>query len=310
MAINNKGMIFTVMVISILSFFLVAYSGYEIIQDRKPIEKRIDTLNSFVSSVETDIPRHLYISGYRTIFVLQQYTIDQHQYITNFSDSVNEVFFNGSLYGEQKALMDDGKFSDILYSLNSNANKINAQVYLLNPRVNITQEDPWNIKITLNTTIIVEDKTGLAKWNRSATFESLVPIENFIDPIYNVETSGKVATKLQKTPYSIFVSGSNYSNLTNHFQNSYFVESSSAPNFLKRLQGDFSADVNGIESIVYPQELSDMGIFVKYKSLIDYIYFSDSNPQAYSVPGVSNLILDNQSNHLYKYNVSSMAVPI
>ena len=303
-------MIFTIMVIALLSFFLVAYSGYEIIKDRKPLEKRIETLNSFVDSVESDLSRHLFISGYRTIFVLQQYTLDNHEYITDLNSSIEEIFFNGTLYGEQKSLMDDGKFSDIAESLNSNAEKISTQVTLDNPQIIMFQDDPWNVKFNMTVSLKIKDIGNLAEWNKNETFSATIPIATFIDPIYHVETSGKIVNEITTSPYSNFVSGSNYSNLTNHFQNSYYISSIFAPSFLNRLAGNLSESEFGIESIVYPQNLVNMGISVKYKSLIDYIYFSDDNFQNYEVPPISNLILDNQSNHLEIYNLSAIATPI
>ena len=302
-------MIFTIMVIALLSFFLIAYSGYEIIKDRSPIEKRINTLNSFVSSVETDIPRHLYISGYRTIFIMQQYTIDKYSYITDFDNSLEEIFFNGTLYGEHKSLMDDGKFSDILESLNNNAEKINAEVQMLNPSISVEQLDPWNLQFNLNITLIITDKSNLASWNRTDSFNATVPIATFVDPIYSVETSGKVTNEITKSPFANF-SSTDYSNLISHFQNSYYIASTSAPSFLNRLVGNFSNNEFGIESIVYPQNLANVDLSVKHKSLIDYIYFSDNNFQNYEISPISNLILDNQNNHLEIYNVTSVAVPI
>ena len=77
-----------------------------------------------------------------------------------------------------------------------------------------------------------------------------------------------------------------------------------------RLEGNLSSDPNGIESLVNPQTLANAGISAKYKSVVDYIYFSTDNPTKYSVPAVSNLILDDEDNHLTTYNVSSVAVPI
>jgi ABC-type lipoprotein release transport system permease subunit len=41
MELNKKGMIFTLMVIALLTFFTIFYSTYTIIQDRSPINKRI-----------------------------------------------------------------------------------------------------------------------------------------------------------------------------------------------------------------------------------------------------------------------------
>jgi len=61
---------------------------------------------------------------------------------------------------------------------------------------------------------------------------------------------------------------------------SYYIASPNrGSSFLDRLQGDFSADANGVESLVNLQELSQKGIAAKPgKSIVDYIYFSNENP--------------------------------
>lgn len=309
MVLNKKGMVFTLIAITILSLFVISYSTYTIIQNRDPINKRITTLNNFVTSVEQDLPRHLFISGYRGIFILQQKSLNEYTYVTNLEDSFEELFFNGTVDGETNDLMNDGKFSSIQSALSEDASKINADITLSNPEITLSQEDPWHLKLILEVTILIEDKSNLANWDRTASIESNIPINTFLDSIYYIETSGRISQKINQTPYSTFVSGSDYTNLASHFSNSYYRASTSAPSFINRLKGDLSADPNGIESLVYPQKLIDFGIVPKEKSVVDYIYFSSDTPQAYTVPQVPNLILDDQDNHLAIYNVSG-AVPI
>ncbi|MDH3324243.1 MAG: hypothetical protein OEL89_01240 [Candidatus Peregrinibacteria bacterium] len=303
-------MVFTLITITLLSLFVVSYGAYSLVQDRSSVNKRINTLNNFVSSTEQDLPRQLFISGYRSVFLFDKKILDTGSYIWDVNASLNEIFFNGTLDGVYQDLMEDATFSAMQNFLTGNANKINADIQLLNPIISITQEDPWNLKIALNITLIIEDRGGLVKWNRSEQIVNYIPIENFEDPVYAVNTQNKVSNKVNRTPYSVFVSGADYTNLISHFENSYYRASASGPSFLNRLQGDLSADQNGIESLVYPQDLISQGISVKYKSVVDYIYFSSENPQAYSVPAVNNLILDDEDNHLEIYNVSGVAVAI
>ena len=73
--------------------------------------------------------------------------------------SLNELFFNGTLDGTTQDLMDDATFSSIQSFLTNNADKINAQIQLQNPTFSVVQLDPWNLEITLNTTLIVKDKS-------------------------------------------------------------------------------------------------------------------------------------------------------
>lgn len=310
MALNKKGMIFTILTISLLSLFAISYGAYNLVQDREPTNKRINTLNNFVASVERDLPRQLFISGYRAIFLLDKKILESGSYINDVNISLNEVFFNGTLDGIHQNLMEDATFQAIQNFLTKNANKINANIRLLNPEISLIQEDPWNLKVILNITLIIEDKGNLASWNKSTLIESYIPIKNFEDPLYSVNTRGNVINKINQTPYSTFVTGLNYENLKSHFENSYYKASASAPSFLNRLQGNLNPNQNGIESLVNPQKLTDAGIDVKYKSVVDYIYFSSYDPQKYKISPVNNLILDNEDNHLEIYNVSDVAILI
>ena len=48
---NKRGMFFTILTIALLSLFLVSYSVYSYAQNREGINKRIKTMNNFVSSL-------------------------------------------------------------------------------------------------------------------------------------------------------------------------------------------------------------------------------------------------------------------
>ncbi len=307
---RKKAVFFTLITITILTLFAATYTTYTLFEDRFPINSRITTLNNFVLSVEQDLPRQTYISGYRAILLFNKHIVETGTYIPNPNASLSELFFNGTLNGATQDLMTDAVFSRLELFLSTNAEKINAEVSLQNPIISISQDDPWNLKVTLVTTLTIDDKAGLVSWNKTSITHSFIPIHNFDDPIYAANTQGKILNKINQTPYQNFVSGTDYTNLTDHFQNSLYISSTSAPNFIMRLQGDFSASPTGIESLVNPQELADVGINAKYKSVVDYIYFDTSDPSKYTVPAVSNLILDDQDNHLEIYNVSGAAIPV
>jgi hypothetical protein len=73
------------------------------------------------------------------------------------------------------------------------------------------------------------------------------------------------------------------------------------------LEGNFSADPNGVESIVYPQTLTDAGIsIISGKSLIDYIYFDGANnpPSTDISAEVPDLRIDDA--HCPAYNLTSL----
>lgn len=275
---NKKGIFFTTLAIAILVMFLISYSFSSVIKDRKPINKRIETMNDFVHSVEKDLPRQLYISGFRIIFIMEKEILDTGAYINNLNETIEEIFYNGSIYSDPQTLMIGANFSGIQNFLRSKAEKINADIILDEPVLEVTQDDPWNVRFSLTVDMLVIDKTNLSSWNRTQTIDVYIPIENFEDPIYIVETNNLVTNKINKTSFTPFVNGSDVSNLSYHLANSTYLASSLAPSFLQRLEGNFSASENGIESLVYLPRLSSQGIPVEDKCIVDYIYFSSDNP--------------------------------
>jgi len=282
---NKKGMFFTVIVIFILTLFFMSYTVYDMVSDRSAVNKRIETLNNFVFSVEQDVPRYLYIAGFRSIFLVHGEIVASGNYIGSVEDSFDELFYNGSLGGVGKDLMSGATFDDMVDSFGQFASKVNANISFGAPSVLIDQQDPWNIRISLNLSMKISDKGGLVSWDKDMVVYSFVPIENFEDPMYLVET-GLVTNTIIRSPYDVFVVGSDVSNLKEHVENSYYVASNSSPSFLDRLEGTSVASDNGIESFVYLPGLMAQGVSTSDKSCIDYIYFSNDNSAHSSVTGM------------------------
>lgn len=305
---DKKGIFFTIFVIIVLSLFLFGYSFSTSFISRESTKNRITTLNNFVFSVDEDIPRQLYISGYRILFLIQKNVLDNGTFVPNITAAFEEAFFNGTILGNSNSqidiIMSGAKFSDIVEEIQQSANKINANVSINNPIIYLSQEDPWNVKVTLFSNIIVNDLSDLAIWNKTENLSVEIPIVGFEDPFYLVYTDGLVSNKIVKSPFNNF-SSSDVSNLLNHTLNSYYLASASAPSFLKRFEGSFSGNVNGIESLVNLGRISEQGLITYTKSVVDYIYFSPD-------PGVGCKVtpsgmpgwfrLDN--GHLDAYNVS------
>jgi hypothetical protein len=151
---NKKGMFFTIIVIVILTLFFLSYTFYSGYQERRTIQKRIETMNSFLFSVENDLERQLFISGFRILFLIEKRIVEKPGYIADVDNTFQEAFFNGTIENytdpEIDSLMTGAKFLDIENNIKSKANKINANIDLSNPILSISQNDPWNVKITLN----------------------------------------------------------------------------------------------------------------------------------------------------------------
>lgn len=302
---NKKGIFFTIIAIVLIALFLASYTIYSGAQERKAIQKRVSSMNNFIFSIEQDMSRKVYISGYRIIFLAEKEIVDSGDYISNLDSLFNEAFFNSTINQQTQEILEGFSFADMRTSAEESASKINTVITLSNPILNISQSDPWHVKFTLTINLILEDKTNLAKWNKTSVIDAFIPIESFEDPLYQVSTLGLVTNKMIKSPYATLVSGTDVSNLTLHATNSYYIASSSAPSFLDRLKGINSANPNGVESLVNLQELSQQGISPINKAIIDYIYFSNSNPAHFGVTGTPVWVRIDAA-HFDTYNVTGL----
>jgi len=302
---NKRGFFFTGLMIVLISLFIFSFTLYNSTNERKSVQKRVETLNDLVFSLEQDLNRQLFTSGFRVIFSLENEIVKRGQYIINSEDKMQELFYNGTINNIPQEIMLGATLPDIESSLNVKANKINANITITNPSFLINQTDPWQLKTTLTADFLIQDVSGLALWNKTETITSFVPIEGFEDPLYFVNTNGLVTNQINQTPYLVFVQGTDVSNLLDHTTNSYYISNPDAPNFLQRFKGDFSANENGIESLTNLQKFSNQGISINAKSVIDHIYFSTSNPPSHNILGMPSWFRIDDS-HLATYNVTGL----
>jgi len=96
---NKKGIFFTMIAIALLSLFLASSTFLTLSYDRETVTSRVETMNNFVFSLEEDLDRKIFISGFRIIFLFEKRMVENGTYITNVNDSFNEAFFNGTING-------------------------------------------------------------------------------------------------------------------------------------------------------------------------------------------------------------------
>lgn len=291
----------------LLSLLLVSSTFYFQAEYRQSIQKRVSTMNSFLSSVEKDLERQMYVSGFRTIFLFEKKVVDSKQYIQNPNELISEGFFNGTLYSQTQGNVYDGiKFSDFLNSTQTNAQQMNIEINITSAKLNLTQEDSWNIALVLTANLTMKDKSNLAYWNKTLIVKTYIPIERFEDPVYLLNTAGKVPNKYFKSNYTF--SNSDLKNLSLHLENSKYIASTEAPNFIDRLKGDLTAkSPYGVESLVNINTLSAQGLTIyAERPMIDHIYFDLTNPATVCrVSGTNapaNLLLD--VSHATIYNTA------
>ena len=276
---SRKGQLFTIMAILLIVLMFVSFEVFSVIHERQAIKKRVATMNSFLNSIEKNLERQLYISGFRIIFLAEAEITSTGSYITNLDSFFEEGFYNGTVNGINKSIMSGATYNDMLLSLNDKGERINVDISMNNTIINVSQDNPWNVKITMVSNFSMVDKGGLVRWDKQQHISTLIPVEGFEDPFFTIGSGGRYSRKINRTIYDGYYvdCGSppsppcNFANLSEHVEAGYYTNNTDAPSFLNRLTGNFSADVNGIESFVRP---SDVGEFNIYKTCIDHLYFS------------------------------------
>jgi hypothetical protein len=279
-AMNKRGIFFTTLVLVILTLFLISYTLFTQINDRKTIQKRVETLNNFFFSIEQDIPRQLHTSSFRILFLFEKRILEKGEYIDNINARFAETFYNGLVYGESnseiEAIMLGATFPEIESKLQEKADKINADISLEGPSIIVSQDDPWRLKITLPINLSLVDKSGLVSWNKSIDITAYVNIEGFEDPTYPLESNNIAnVNNISKSPYTTFPDNTA---LQDHAVKTYYLANTDAPSFIDRLQGDFElASPYGIESLAVPKLVSKSQV-----SIVDHEYFQ--NTPATTIP--------------------------
>ena len=306
---QKKGIFFTLAALILVSLLFITYTFYTEINKTKSVRQRVETMNTFLVSLEEDMSRQMYIAGFRTVFLIEDKITQTGLYATSPDTAFQETFFNGTLYGEPQPVMLGATYNDIVTTIKERAQKINVNVTIGYPNITLTQDDPWHVKVVLRTSLDMRDANNLASWNKTHVAVAYVSIENFEDPIYLIGTNRLVTNSINKTRYQPFAEGSDVSNLTTHALNSYYVASPLSPSFLDRLQGITAPNAQGlgIESLVNLQTLSAKGINVQDKTAVDYLYFSTQNPTSHHIQGMPGWFRIDTS-HLELYNVTNLTI--
>ena len=314
MALKKKAMYFTVMTIAMLTIFTFIFlaPGYQKESaDMLSVESRIDSINSFIESLNRDVERGLYISSYMAILSMEGYIISEGSFLNDTEDDFMEAVINGTLHGKNLSLMKDESvtFPDWIKNIRQESSKFNIDLDLEVKNMTIYQKSPWHVTVGANYSLQVNESTGLASWNMDRYAETDISIIGFEDPLYIRFGLGRTTNIINRTifdnNYARKVNGSwNLTNLMEHIRSSYYSANQDAPSFLSRLEYDLDPSPYGIESFVDIEEFIKQGISTNDgSSIIDFHYFADDGNAEYRINFTPSWVKIDDG-HRARYNVS------
>lgn len=275
--IGKRAIFFTIIAISLAAVIMLAFvigAEYRLRNKMFVIETRVDTLNSFVHDIEKDLERGLSISSFRSLLSVIEYTIENGTYSEDLQEDFKDALINSSVRGVYMPTMENSSFTDWTDKIKIQAAKLDILTNLSVSSVYIYQDNPWTTKVNILLEMNITDKRNTAQWKKQKNITTEISIEGFEDPVYAINSLGRVVNTVDKSPYSSF---SNEANYRHHINESYYINSTTGPSFLMRLEGNLGNSTAGIESIVNLQKFIDQGLTIYTKSGVDYIYFGNGS---------------------------------
>lgn len=298
---NKKGLLYISLAIVFVIFFGLLYltqNAYRMEDRQQVIANRIHTMDDFVKDIDVDIDRAAFISGFRALLGVEEYLSQKGAFFNNLStmeEAFRDVFLNGSYNSTSLAIMDNASFNDYLSKVSVQASSIGLIVSVNVTNVTLHQVSPWIIHVEFISDFNISNADEQFWWAYQKNFTTEVSITGLKDPLYTVNTLGRVPNTINK----YFLPATGYVNDTNNdtavlkefVEGSYYRASSDAPSFLQRFTNNITASPNGVESLVYLPALSDQGIIVQEdRSVVDYLYFSENPDNTTDRCQIQNMI--------------------
>ncbi|HII72328.1 TPA: hypothetical protein HA265_06250 [Candidatus Woesearchaeota archaeon] len=301
MARSKRGIFFTLIAISLLGLVLFGFTStysYSMQERSAIIETRVDTMNSFLHSVDTDMENAIYISGYRALVGLTDYVTLNGTYVPSTTAALQELFLNGTVDGHNSTIMLNNTFPYWVEKIKGKGQEIGINLTLDVGQVTAYQTDPWTVRFEVESTLNISDQKSTASWSQEKSLHSDISIIGFEDPLYALHTNGMILKRVNQTIYDgQFVVGNDTSNLKAHVRDTLYIAFNASPSFLNRFENVFNASEFGIESMVNKTEI--LNYCSISTSSVDHICWQqDSGISTYKVKGFNdtNFKIDNQTN--------------
>ncbi|MBI2656757.1 hypothetical protein HYX03_03390 [Candidatus Woesearchaeota archaeon] len=307
---HRKAIFYTTAAIALTIVIIVTYSSYSTyrLSDKMEVlQTRIETVNFFIKDVERDIGKGVFIAGFRTLLSFNQFIATNGTFVDNVNVRFKESFLNGTLNNQPLSLMKDSTFTDWANKISAEADKIDIKFNFVVNDVKINQTDPWTVDIGLNLSLDIRDKKNLSYWIRERYLTTRINIIGFEDPLYIVNSKGRVTNAIIKTNITNFVVNGKVGNLLIHANNSWYIAHNDSPSFLMRFTGDLGNSTFGIESLVNLDEFQQQGLALKDRSVVDYIYFGTQNTFNYRINATPEWFKIDQG-HLDAYQVRNITI--
>ncbi|MEM5874960.1 MAG: hypothetical protein QXW01_02090 [Candidatus Aenigmatarchaeota archaeon] len=317
-----KGLLFSIILFFITLFILSSFLYYGQISmyytAEKAVENRIKTMVKIIEDVFEDSKRAMSIVTNRAIVSAVNYVIINGVGLNSANETIKELILFSSIDGNKQPLMENSNINDWIATMEYLISLYGFESKIQIKDLKILPYDSFTIEVIFSLEIFLSDRKIETNITKEKNFRVLVSIENIEDPLYPLNTYGRVVNVIRRSPNWPKYYYDNTTNLLDDMSNSYYNPSLNGASFFDRLEGKYFVqekyrreNIIGLESFVNKEKIELVGLPVRYNQTnIDYLYFSNFLVQSFKVYGMpDNFRLDNETTinnktHLQIYNVS------
>lgn len=316
---NKKGFTYLISAIFLAAILLAVFSAsgeYSLRDKQKSESKRIIYDNDFIKGFDQDFERAVQISSIRAMVSLEDHIATSYSFLNNTEDAFKEAIYYGTINGSATLTMGNSTLLNYTEKVSRLSSRFGLNVSINITDIRLNQTNPWFLDVEADADVIINDTSGLAYWNYNKTFYAKVSILNLRDPLYMVHFPSALHNTIRKNNFTYFVSSDNVTyNLSNHTIGGFYIENINAPNYIMRMENNYSPSPTGIESIVNIDELriqdEDHPWIFEDRIKIDFIYFNNLTNDSNNIPYVKICDITDMSedfiitqDRLSMYNVS------
>jgi len=310
--VNKRAYFYTIIGVMLIVMLLLLMDfriDTEVEQSSEATISRVIAMDLLLDDLQKDIDRAVYITGFRALTGVVDYVIESGNYIDDSEQRLREAFENGTVYGEQLTVLVNSSMSDWITKIIQLSEQRGFNLSLSINRVNFSMKSPWKVAVSTNLSVQLTDFSNTASWKTTIGSQQDISIVNFEDPVYMIMSFGRVFNVINVSNITDFVVGNDTTNLKFHINHSLYISSELAPDFLMRLEGNFSSSQFGIESLVYLPEFSQQELPVYERSCVDYLYACGCNESLYIVNDTYESWFRLDEQHLAVYQAEDVSEP-
>ncbi|MEM7826458.1 MAG: hypothetical protein QW451_02410 [Candidatus Aenigmatarchaeota archaeon] len=321
-----KGIFFSMIVvfllICLLAFLSIQRSLIFFHSTQVAVESRVEAMVGFYESIIRDSRKSMEIIAGRAVCSAINYVVTTGTPLQSSNETIAELILQGSIEGEAQPLMESSTIIDWKQMIEELGKMQGFETSVEIEDLVVEPEDSFHISISYSILVkLYDNRYVTANLTRKSREKVIFSIENMEDPLYPLNTYGRIVNVIRLSPHWLNYSKEDLTNLKDDLNNSYYHPSLYGASFLDRLEGKFFVQSKywkekpiGLESFVNKDKLLSAGLSINTSATnIDYLYFSKSDVAAYLISGMpTNFRLDNETTvyektHLEIYNVTAIS---